>query len=139
MKLPVGEITLAGLYRVCQQNAPACLRTSFSFFWPHRMACGILVPGPGIEPMHCAVEARSLNHWTAREFPGWYCLQLTYVKVPNFDLGLWWKEKLLSLLKGHLSLFQSSSLENKSSCIETKGMSLFEFISRAYLLEIKRA
>ena len=31
------------------------------------MACGILVPGPGIEPAPPAVEAQSLNHWTARE------------------------------------------------------------------------
>ena len=33
------------------------------FFWP----CGILVPPPGIEPTPPAVEAWSLNHWTARE------------------------------------------------------------------------
>ena len=32
-----------------------------------RMACGILVPWPGIDPAHSAVEAWSLNHWTARE------------------------------------------------------------------------
>ena len=33
------------------------------------MACGILVPRPGIEPGHPAVEAWSPNHWTAREVP----------------------------------------------------------------------
>ena len=33
------------------------------------MAFGILVPQPGIEPGPLAVEALSLNHWTAREFP----------------------------------------------------------------------
>ena len=33
------------------------------------MACRILVPQPGIEPMPSAVEARNLNHWTAREVP----------------------------------------------------------------------
>ena len=33
------------------------------------LACGILVPPPGIEPMPTAVEAWSLNHWTAREVP----------------------------------------------------------------------
>ena len=32
-------------------------------------ACGILVPQPGIEPTPPAVEAQSLNHWTAREVP----------------------------------------------------------------------
>ena len=26
--------------------------------------------GTGIEPMPLALEARSLNHWTAREIPG---------------------------------------------------------------------
>ena len=31
------------------------------------MAHGILIPQPGIEPMPPAVEAQSLNHWTARE------------------------------------------------------------------------
>ena len=30
------------------------------------LACGILVPQAGIEPVPPAVEARSLNHWTAR-------------------------------------------------------------------------
>ena len=39
------------------------------YFWPHRTACGILVPRPGIEPVPPAVEARCLNHWTAREVP----------------------------------------------------------------------
>ena len=31
------------------------------------MACGILVPWPGIELMPPVLEARSLNHWTARK------------------------------------------------------------------------
>ena len=33
------------------------------------MACRILVPQPGIEPVPPAVEAQSPNHWAAREFP----------------------------------------------------------------------
>ena len=41
------------------------------FFWPCRAACGILVPQPGIKPAPPAVEAGSLNHWTAREVPQW--------------------------------------------------------------------
>ena len=41
----------------------------FLIFWPHHAACGILVPRPGIEPTPPAVEARSPNHWTAREAP----------------------------------------------------------------------
>ena len=42
---------------------------SFFFFWPRRVACRILVPRPGIEPVPPAVEAQSLKHWTAREAP----------------------------------------------------------------------
>ena len=33
------------------------------------MACGILVPEPGIEPMPPAADVQSLNHWIAREVP----------------------------------------------------------------------
>ena len=32
------------------------------FFWLRRVACGILVPRPGIEPVPPAVEVWSLNH-----------------------------------------------------------------------------
>ena len=38
-------------------------------FWLHHLPCGILVSLPGIEPESPEVEAWSLNHWTAREFP----------------------------------------------------------------------
>ena len=31
-------------------------------FWPHHVACGILVPWPGIEPIPCAVEVQHPNH-----------------------------------------------------------------------------
>ena len=40
-----------------------------SFFWPCYVACGILVPSPGIEHGSPAVEAWSPNYWTSREFP----------------------------------------------------------------------
>ena len=33
------------------------------------MACGILVPQPGMEAAPPALEAQRLNHWTAREVP----------------------------------------------------------------------
>ena len=35
----------------------------------HSIACRILVPLPGIEPMFPAVEAWNPNYWTAREVP----------------------------------------------------------------------
>ena len=38
-------------------------------FRPCHVACGILVPQPGIEPVSPAMEAWSPNHWTAGEFP----------------------------------------------------------------------
>ena len=41
-------------------------------FWLCHPACGILVPWPGIEPMHPAMEVWSLNHWTARESPSFF-------------------------------------------------------------------
>ena len=41
----------------------------FFFFWSHHAACWILVPQPGDEPVPPAVEVRSPNHWTTREFP----------------------------------------------------------------------
>ena len=41
----------------------------FIYLWPRHAACGILVPWPGIKPVPPALEAQSLNHWTAREVP----------------------------------------------------------------------
>ena len=41
----------------------------FVFVLPSHVACGILVPQPGIEPLLPATEAQSLNHWTTREVP----------------------------------------------------------------------
>ena len=38
-------------------------------FWSYHVACGILVPGPGIKPATPALEVQSLNHWTTREVP----------------------------------------------------------------------
>ena len=43
--------------------------SSFFFFWLHCETCVILVPWLGIKPPLLAIEAWSLNHWTAREVP----------------------------------------------------------------------
>ena len=40
----------------------------FFNFWPNLAACRILVPRPGTEPVPPAMEVRSPNHWTTREF-----------------------------------------------------------------------
>ena len=49
----------------------ACLLSVFParIFFFGRVACEILVPRPGIEPMSPALEVQSLNHWTTREVP----------------------------------------------------------------------
>ena len=44
-------------------------RAFFFFFMPRHLACGILGPQPGIEPMLPATEAQSLNQWTTGEVP----------------------------------------------------------------------
>ena len=38
-------------------------------FWPHYMACRILVPGQAVEPTPPAVEGENLSHQTARDGP----------------------------------------------------------------------
>ena len=38
------------------------------FFWPHPLACGILVSQPGIELAPPELKAQSLNHWATLEF-----------------------------------------------------------------------
>ena len=42
-------------------------RLFYFIFLPHHVACGTLVPHPGIKPATPALEARSPNHWTTRE------------------------------------------------------------------------
>lgn len=37
---------------------------TFFFFLLHSMACNILFPRPGTEPMALAVEVQSPNHWS---------------------------------------------------------------------------
>ena len=48
-------------------------------FWPSRTACEILVPQKGIKPMPPALEAQSLNHWTAREVQSFLMLKLNNI------------------------------------------------------------
>ena len=41
----------------------------FFFFWSHCVACRILVPKPGIEPMTLAMKLWRSNHWTSGGSP----------------------------------------------------------------------
>ena len=76
LSLPASSIVLIGSLAPFIQNSA---QRSFSFllllllflFWPHHAASGALVPWQGIEPVSPALEAWSLNHWTAREVPDW--------------------------------------------------------------------
>ena len=58
-------------------------QTWVSFFG--RKECGILVPQPGIKPMPPAVEAQTLNYWTAREVPDMVLLMLSLSPYNNSD------------------------------------------------------
>ena len=51
----------------------------FTFFWPHLVACGILVPWLGIEPVPPALGAQNLNHWATREVPQWIWLNVILI------------------------------------------------------------
>ena len=42
---------------------------SLLYFWLPYAACRTLAPQSGMEPVSLALEAWSLNHWTAREVP----------------------------------------------------------------------
>ena len=48
-------------------NRKKDLKTLGIFFFLYHVACGILVPQPGIEPRPLAVKEQSPNHWTTRE------------------------------------------------------------------------
>ena len=41
----------------------------FFFFWPHHVACGILVPQPRIKSVLPAVEVQSANHLDLQGIP----------------------------------------------------------------------
>ena len=55
-----------------------------SMFWPHHVACGILAPWPGIEPVPPGLEAQNLNHCTIRWDPFWVYFLIWCKKVAQF-------------------------------------------------------
>ena len=60
----------------------------FLIFWLPCMACGILVPQPGMELSAPALEAQSLNHWTAGEvrLPSIFtCLSLGHLLAEHLE------------------------------------------------------
>ena len=71
-KLDIFRIPKRQLYSTLQTNKiwgniPDFFKFLKKKTWPYFMAWGILVPWPRIKSIPPAVEAQSLNHWTARE------------------------------------------------------------------------
>ena len=67
---PLGLTGLISLESKGLSRVKDCFLSNCYFleiFWPRCMACRILVPKPGTEPMSPALTAQSLNHWTTRE------------------------------------------------------------------------
>ena len=78
-KNPYSEKVIVKKLQICNQECTKIqYLESFFFFWPYCMACGILVPCLGIEPLSPALEVWSLNHWTARKFPAFILLTNIY-------------------------------------------------------------
>ena len=61
------------------------------------MACRILVPQPGMEPVTPGVGAQSLNHWTAREVPTWPLLK----GIKEINMTQW--PNMLCIIKGAIA------------------------------------
>ena len=73
-KYPFSQVRNFSLFMVYNsfitKFLPSFLPSSHSLFLSlGHVACRILVPCPGVEPVPTAVEAWSPNHQTAREFP----------------------------------------------------------------------
>ena len=107
------------------------LQLIYSFLpWPHCLACGVLDLRPGTEAMPPAVEAQSLNHWTAREISSSLLLQLQsldqwlalimknwYYFYGACSLTVWWINKWSpsssSYLKHHVLNHMKTIMSNK--------------------------
>ena len=58
------------------------------FFWLRCMTCGILDSLSGIKPVLPAVEAWSINHWTAMDFHMWVYFSLSVLSHQSLGLSL---------------------------------------------------
>ena len=63
------QLTLLLQHSMGQLGSSPDLEMGLEHVQPSFVACGILVPQPGVEPGPLAVEAQSTNHWIAREVP----------------------------------------------------------------------
>ena len=92
-------------------------------FWPCHMACGLLVPQPGMESLPSALEAQFLNHWATRDVyhlrAGMYIyLQndleayLEFLNLSEFPVISWWFRG--PQVHVHAFLFLSQLLHQKA-------------------------
>ena len=68
----------------CVKSSVSSMGTE-SFFFGH-VACRILVPSPGTEPMPPAMEAWSLTYWTAKEVLGSIFLNMVSARVSSREM-----------------------------------------------------
>ena len=94
-------------------------------FGSHCMTCGMLVPWPGVEPVHAAVEVWSTNHCTVREFPMLTTLFLYIIVAYLFAF----KENMV-IFNDHSQLYWISTVFFWASCFGEFGD---EWISQSFL------
>ena len=79
---------LGCVWHAAQMECPdvvCCAYKSLLFFWLGQVACGILVPQPGIKPGPLALGAQSLNLWTNRQVLSFY-FSIKVIHTPCFVL-----------------------------------------------------
>ena len=85
------------LYAICVFFSVKCLFMSFNhlkinysnfiffIFGLHLVACRILIPQPGREPVFLTLGAQSLNYWTTREVPQSFSNSVVYFTVEFWE------------------------------------------------------
>ena len=67
----------------------------FLLFWPHHQACGILVPGQGIETVPLYSRSTDSNSWTASKVLSWVFLSKSVPIIINPGHMNYWSSKNL--------------------------------------------
>ena len=95
--------------------------SSFLIFWPCCVACGILVPQPGTEPVPPVLGGKGLNPWTTMKVP---CLLSEGDQLLGFTQGQRICRdvgpsviKLGELATLHPSLIPSATFESCYTCL----------------------
>ena len=132
----------------------------FTYFWLHRIACGILGPQPGIKPVPLAVEGQSLNHWEGKsqndlDFRGNLFLSCMVKGTYDFEFEFgphdfgqvpslpedWWQWCVLLLL-GHCErgACEIARCSIECSCLQVSSLPYFPewWESRACRMSIRR-